>query len=360
MISIMNSVCVCGLIGLGLVGLTVSCAADEAKTAPAPIQISSPMDYQVFQRSSRGEGMVYLNGQINVPSETLEARFVGRSISGRLPGKWFEVARDPGTGKFNLARTLPAGGWYKLEMRATNGSLTVTQASVEHFGVGEVFVTAGQSNSTNCGQFQTKETSGMVSSFSGSNWQIANDPQPGAHDGSQGGSPWPGFGDAMYAKYKVPIAVAVTGHGGTSVNSWKPGDELFNWMMTRIKQLGRNGFRGVLWHQGESDVSMTSDEYYDKLAEVIKASNKQAGWAFPWFVAEVSYCPPNTYPTTRAAQEKLWKDGVALQGPDTDKLIGDNRDYDGGGIHFSPKGLKAHGEMWAVCVGKYLSRILGK
>ena len=79
-----------------------------------------------------------------------------------------------------------------------------------------MFVIAGQSNSTNSGQFTTKQTSGMVSSFGGTSWQVADDPQPGTSDNSKGGSPWPAFGDAMYAKYHVPIGIASTGFGGTS------------------------------------------------------------------------------------------------------------------------------------------------
>ena len=60
----------------------------------------------------------------------------------------------------------------------------------------------------------------------------------------------------------------------------------------------------------------------------------------------------------RNAQSRLWKDGFALPGPDTDTLTGDCRDLGGKGIHFSPKGLKLHGQMWADCVGKYVDGIL--
>jgi hypothetical protein len=236
----------------------------------------------------------------------------------------------------------------------------VATAKVENVGVGEVFIGAGQSNSTNCGQEKTKQTSGMVSSFSGAVWQLADDPQPGPHDHSQGGSFWPAFGDAMYAKYHVPIGVAVTGHGGTSVNQWQPGGELHTWMMTRINQLGKFGFRAVLWHQGESDVQMTTADYAQKLANVIQGAKTAAGWEFPWFVAQVSYLNPNqpTFASTRDAQKQLWDSGVALQGPDTDTLTGANRDNNGAGIHFSPKGLLAHGQMWTEKVSVYLDTLL--
>jgi hypothetical protein len=202
----------------------------------------------------------------------------------------------------------------------------------------------------------------MVSSFSGSNWQPANDPQPGVHDRTGKGSFWPAFGDALYAKYKVPIGVASTGHSGSSINQWQPGGEFYKWMMTRIGQLGPQGFRAVLWHQGEADVAMPSDEYARKLTTVIQTSTKEAGWDFPWFVAQVSYQSPTqkSFPTTRDAQKKLWETKVAQPGPDTDTLIGDNRENGGKGIHFSGKGQRAHGKMWADKVSVYLDKGLGK
>ena len=39
-------------------------------------------------------------------------------------------------------------------------------------------------------------------------------------------------------------------------------------------------------------------------------------------------------------------------------LTGDYRDFGGQGIHFSPKGLHAHGQMWADKVSVYLDRVL--
>jgi len=227
-----------------------------------------------------------------------------------------------------------------------------------------VFVGAGQSNSTNNGQFPIKQTTGMVSSFNGTAWRLADDPQWGVHDQTGGGSFWPAFGDAIYAKYHVPVGVATTGHGGTCVAQWQPdaSDGLFPWMMTRIYQLGPLGFRALLWHQGESDGGKPTQEYVTKLSTVIRRSKLDAGWEFPWFVAQASYIDANSHsePLVRAAQKELWDTGVALEGPDTDTLVGDNRDNNGKGIHFSPKGLKAHGEMWAEKVGAYLDSVLGK
>lgn len=328
------------------------------KSVPAEtdLTISSPREYQVIQRNSKTSGRVLVSGRTQTDASTIKLRVVGNSIADDLNAS-HSIAINPGTNKFSQWLIMPAGGWYRLEARALTDDRVIAEASVEHFGIGEVFVGAGQSNSTNCGQFKTTQTSGMVSSFSGKHWQIADDPQPGVADRSQGGSFWPAFGDKMFDELGVPIGVATTGYGGTSVNQWQPDGDLFQrWMMQRIHQLGPDGFRAVLWHQGESDVHMPSDEYYAKLKNTILSSVKYTGWEFPWFVAQASYhnAENSKYASVRNAQKRLWEEGIAQPGPDTDTLTGDHRDFNGKGIHFSPKGLKVHGEMWAEKVIPYV------
>lgn len=333
-------------------------AALTVPPAERELEILSPRAYQVFQRASERKGPVLISGKAQPDATSLEFKIVGHSAYGSLPSDWVALKWDQSSGSFNHRLELPAGGWYSLQVRARRGDELLAEAEVEKFGVGEVFVGAGQSNSTNCGQFATRQTSGMVSSFGGDHWQLADDPQPGVADRSQGGSFWPAFGDTLYQRYRVPIGVATTGFGGTSVNQWQPDGDLFNWTMTRVHQLGPLGFRALLWHQGESDVEMPSEEYYAKLKNVIVHSRVHAGWDFPWFVAQATYHNPSQpcSESVREAQARLWDDQVAYEGPDTDTLVGDHRDFDGKGIHFSPKGLKAHGEMWAQKVIEQLDR----
>jgi hypothetical protein len=356
-----------GFLGRVLTGglfSAVALAAPVAVGAEEPVEanvtVLSPRPLQVVQRATKSAGEVLVSGRVKAECDKVEVRFSGKGVAGDLPDQWHPVRCNTADKGFFGRVAVPAGGWYKVEIRATKGGQTAGEATIDKVGVGEVFVIAGQSNSTNCGQFKTKQTSGMISSFSGSAWQIADDPQPGTSDNSQGGSPWPAFGDAMYAKYKVPIGIASTGFGGTSVKQWQPGDGLFTNTLRRILQLGPGGFRALLWHQGESDVGMATDEYVRLLGVVIKESKRQAGWEFPWLVAQVSYHNPDKpkHDNMRAAHQKIWDLGLALAGPDTDTLTGDNRDLDGKGIHFSPKGLKAHGEMWAEKVGAYLDKTL--
>jgi hypothetical protein len=104
---------------------------------------------------------------------------------------------------------------------------------------------------------------------------------------------------------------------------------------------------------------MTPEEYVEKLSAVIAESKRLAGWEFPWIVAKVSYhnTEAPVHESMRIAHQRIWDLGIALEGPDTDVLGGDNRDEGGLGIHFSSKGLGNHGRMWADSVCAYLSKL---
>ncbi len=108
----------------------------------------------------------------------------------------------------------------------------------------------------------------VVATFSGTEWSLANDPQPGVQDNNRKGSFIPSFCDPLDRRYHVPIGIASVGHGSTSVRQWLPADTpihvmptitryvrtdtlvsdgaLLEGMMLRIHQLGVHGFRALL------------------------------------------------------------------------------------------------------------------
>jgi hypothetical protein len=304
------------------------------------------------------------------------------------------VAFDPVSGQFDAELNLSPGGWYRVTLRIVRENQTLATTTIENVGIGEVFVVAGQSNSTNHGSQKQSTATGMVSSFDGSRWTLANDPQPGTQDHSQGGSFLPAFGDAMHERFQVPIGVASTGAGATSVRQWLPKGErmskaptilanvrevspgvwestgeLYAGLMSRIDALGPHGCRAVLWHQGESDAGqaragypadrqISGQEYRDFLEKLVKASRDDAHWQLPWFNALATYHSEQDAADEefRAAQRSLWQSGVTLEGPDTDALRAEYRD----GVHFNGKGLTAHGKLWAEKVGAYVEEQLEK
>jgi hypothetical protein len=160
------------------------------------------------------------------------------------------------------------------------------------------------------------------------------------------GSFIPSFGDALYRRYDVPIGIASVGHGSTSVRQWLPAmtryiktnadgtlvsdGTLFEGMMLRIHQLGVHSFRALLWHQGEFDShqpvghDIDAVTYRSMIVILIRASRQQAGWDFPWFVAQATYHTPDdpSCAPIRNAQRSLWQSDLAIDGPDTDALAG--------------------------------------
>ena len=371
-----------------IVFLFVLAAATRVELrAGVELQLESPLDYQVVQRSTEESGKIRIAGKLSKPFA--DDLFVRARLDDSL---WTEIAKIPGQEiEFSGHLEAPAGGWYKLEVVAHSTS-TAFKASVEHVGVGEVFVIAGQSNSANHGAEKQKVETGKVANFDGKQWRIAHDPQAGASGG--GGSFVPPFADAIVEKFAIPVGIISTGVGATSVREWLPkgarfpnpptilnkvtelpdgsweskGDTFANFSNRVIKQ-GPHGFRAVLWHQGESDANqrdktrtLPGDLYREYLTQLINESRRDAGWDFPWIVAQASYHSPEDTgsPDIRAAQKALWDSGKAIEGPDSDALAGENRDNGGRGVHFSGPGLRAHGEAWAGKVTPWLQAQLEK
>jgi len=359
--------------------------------AAAGLTLSSPLGHQVLQRHSMDRGTVPLEGTDGSNDDGtihLETRFVA---DGR-PGPWQRIDAPTVKGRFRCRIEMPAGGWFRLEVRRLGRGpgqaheVVVDEARIEPVGMGEVFVVAGQSNSANHGEERQAPRSGTVSTFDGTRWRPAHDPQPGAS--GDGGSFLPPFGDALSRRLGVPVGLVACGIGATSVREWLPKGSRFpnpptlthrvrrldsgQWesdgaafegLVRRMEPLGPGGFRAVLWHQGESDANQADASrtlagplYRELLGRVIRESRQRIGWEPPWFVAQVSYHVPGDEASAeiRAAQAALWRDGLALEGPDSDALKGALRDSGGKGVHFSGPGLREHGLRWAEKVGGWI------
>ena len=343
-----------------------------------PFLIEAPVPYQIVQRGHDDKAW------LKVELSSVNKELVGKRLDYRLRihGHWSGWKRLEGewiNQRFTGRKKVPSGGWHTLEIRVTGNPGNRSQSVM--FGVGEIFVVVGQSNSANYGEKKQSTRTELVTAFDYENgkWQLAKDPQPGA--GGKGGSIMPILGDVLVEKFKVPVGIVAYGQGGTSVREWLPRGskfpnppsrlkrvrqmkdnqweslgEIYPGFIERMKLLGPNGFRAVIWHQGESDAnqkdpsrSLAGPIYEKCLTELIGQSRSDLGWKVPWFVAQVSYHVPGdeSDPAIRSAQANLWKKGVALEGPDTDQLKGSLRERNGQGVHFSGEGLHAHAQLWA-------------
>lgn len=350
------------------------------------LRIDSPQPYQVVQRNAKNVGTVRVRGKFAESAKAADG-LEYRIGSEAHPGDWRKLDATIKGGVFDATVEVTAGGWYTLAVRATVKGKPVTEANVERVGVGEVFVVAGQSNSANHGAEKQVTKTKRVSAFDGTDWQLADDPQPGASGTS--GSFLPPFGDAIAEKFGVPVVLVACGVGATSVREWLPkgatfpnppnieanvkkaGDtweskgDIYVTFRDRMKALGPNGFRAVLWHQGESDANqkdatrtLPGKLYREYLEKLIRDTRKDLGWEAPWFVARASYHGPDDEGSAdiRDAQASLWKDKLALEGPDTDALKGEWRDGGGKGIHFSGPGLREHAAKWVEKVAPWVEQ----
>jgi hypothetical protein len=371
--------------------IACNCFAAEELSARARLELSFPVDYQVHQRATREQGKIVVAGRW--PEGSREGAWLEVKLIGGGHAQWQQLFSRKQTEKeFHCEFNAPAGGWYRLEAQVRQQAVVSAEAAVEHVGVGEVFVIAGQSNSANHGEEKQRSATGRAAAFFQGKWQLAHDPQPGAS--GNGGSFIPSFADSMAERFKVPIGIVAAGIGATSVREWLPrGTRLSNpptltgnvrqlatgdWESTgtifenftsRLREFSPHGFRAVLWHQGESDANqkdpgrtLAGELYRQYVGQLIQQSRREVGWDFPWFVAQASYHGPEDTGSAdiRAAQRALWDSGVALEGPDTDALIGDLRDQAGKGVHFSGAGLREHGARWVDKVSPWLENQLAK
>lgn len=351
------------------------------------LTLTAPLDYQVVQRTYSEKGLLKITGELSedVPADaTVQVRVVNDNE--QTPWSQVNSVKDR---KIIASFEAPAGGWWQLEVQVSDGGKQLALGTVPHVGVGEVFVVAGQSNSANHGEEKQTTKTRRVASFDGTAWRIADDPQPGAS--GRGGSFVPVFADAVVAQEDVPVGIIACGIGATSVREWLPKGATFpnpptlvsrveqlpdgQWaskgvayedFVARMKSAGPEGFRAVLWHQGESDANQKDPSrtlsgrlYRESLEKIIRGSQREIGVEAPWFVAQVSYHGPDDEGSDdiRAAQASLWKDGIAFEGPDSDALKGKLRERDGKGVHFSGTGLREHGAHWAAKVLPWLDRL---
>ncbi len=357
--------------------------ADGAPPEPgsAALRVVRPVEWAVVQRHSRGEGAIPVEVRASLPAAgAIEVR-----VARAADAPWQSLAREEET--FTGLIAAPAGGWHRLEVRAIVEDMVVGEATVERVGVGEVFVVAGQSNSANHGEERLAPATDRVVTLDPEGvWRVAADPQPGAS--GDGGSFLPALGDRLEAEFKVPIGLVACGIGATSVREWLPegsrfpapptltarvrpvaggGFEsdgaAFAMLVGRMKQLEPTGFRGVLWHQGESDANQQDRSrtlpgplYEALLGRVIRDTRAEIGRNVPWFVARATYHVPGDESSTdiRVAQAAVCRDGVALPGPDTDRLKGPLRDSGGHGVHFSGAGQRRHAEAWFAVLAPWL------
>ena len=356
--------------------ILTSNVCDQAIAVDSSITITTPAPWQVIQRvgfdpknavnahpGDSAFGYAQITVQGTLPAEMpatamLQYRIVLMEVGQGKSSDWTSISAaglNRQDGAFHFPVIVPAGGWYRLEMATTEDFAGHRVfGMVQPFGVGEVFIVAGQSYATNTNEerFRISDPQGRVSALNVANsaWAVAHDPQP-VPDGSDGGSIWPALGDSLLHQLQVPIGFSNVAVGGTSSQQWMPDGTLHPRLQQAGQALGR--FRAVLWQQGESDVIAKTaiETYVANLQAIRKSAVRSWGFEPVWLLAKSTHHPtvyhdPEGEGRIRQATEQLCAIQGFGTGPDTDTLIGDNRGDQNSRRHFSAIGQRRAAALW--------------
>ncbi len=321
----------------------------------------------VFQRGNANTASVLVTGLAPPTTITVEARFVPLALDQGQPTGWIPLSFRGDTKAFQDNVTVSAG-WYRLDVRAKNGSTVLNLTSVNRVGVGEVFIIAGQSNAVggferppgavddrvSCLDFRQDELDEQLLPLRFSHVSYGSNIGP-----SQPPHIWGMLGDALVQRLNVPVLFLGAATAGTSSDQWRQaatGNNVLYGKPYPYRQLGvvlqhyvaRTGMRAVLWHQGEGDIGSSNNTYFNNLQYVIQKSRQQSEFGgLPWVISRVSYTQGQTNPNVIAAQNRLITDVPNVYaGPTTDDLIGsDNRLDDN--VHLGRNGLGRFADRWS-------------
>lgn len=214
-------------------------------------------------------------------------------------------AEDSITGTWKTTLTIPAGGLYRIET-----GLVVRSADEQfkwtfrgdtrlHFGVGDVFLIAGQSNSAGYGKdtaFDPPQI-GIHLFRNRHRWDLAAHPfnessfagdVSNAERGVSGVSPYLAFGKAFTKISHYPVGFIASAMGGMPIKRWNPnGGPLYKNMLKQTQACGK--IAGVLWYQGCSN---TNDkglvDYKDKYYDVINSFRRDLGYPVKFFTFQLN------------------------------------------------------------------------
>lgn len=272
---------------------------------------------------------------------------------------------------FSTHLEVPAGGWYKLELRYFDNNENVSTACVQPFGIGEVFLIAGQSYAENCNEeyLSIEDPEGRVAVYDLllRKWRIAHDPQPHVrvprddYGGRFKGTIWPAAMDLLLPLIRVPIGMVNVAVGATAIRQWLPGEKWFE----NLSEAGIrvHDFRCILWQQGESDIieKTPMDVYTSRLLQIKAELERNWGFSRCWLPAKSTLHPtvydePEREGKLRGAIDDLWRMPGFMPGADTDLLggIGLHRANRVGSGHFTLLGQKRAGLLWCIAIWNML------
>ena len=382
----------CPLIMKKLISTTLIAFCSVASVAQ--ISLSLPVERMIYQRNNSNQAYIHITGNFITEYDSIMAKVFPRVAGQGTEGTWQTIDYRDDKPYF-YGKYLAHGGWYKLGVKAYLNGEVVDSTGRERVGIGEVFAIAGQSNATGTTSvgygFETIEDRSNVLHYASK----TNDPNALPIGFSQMNSSavssdsifigpfqiapwhWGKLSEDLVDELNVPVLLFGAGFGGTHVNWWyqsaygiplsNPAPNSWNQDIFRhpygalenVLQYysSLTGIRAVLWHQGEADHALTTNQYKDLLEPVISKSREHIeSPSLAWVVARAAYSQGYANHIITAQDQVILNDANVFGGPNTDAFVGGN--YRSDDIHLDLSlGLTSHATSWfnALTTGTFFS-----
>lgn len=197
-----------------------------------------PGDWQLLQRRLDNTADCRIAGTWLDPRErmaTVEARIVDEVFQQPVAAHldWRDADTSPGRSWRHVFASIPAGGPYRIEtrLRLKGDNWRLAGDQVHHFGVGDLWLIAGDDNALGFGSGLAEDApeSGVCVFRRNERWAPASHP---LHDmtgirnnryfssGAAGQSPWLAFGRLLRRETGLPIGLIPAAQEGTALESW--------------------------------------------------------------------------------------------------------------------------------------------
>ncbi len=349
--------------------------------AKTTLSVASPANRLVFQRNQAGNAVIPVTGSGAWPEAAVEARVVDAGTG--QASDWTALGTVQPDFSYR-GRLTVAAGWYSLEVRA-RGEGNAATATVERFGVGEVFVVVGHSvahggeinlpgaeddrvstialpagDTEAQRRYKFTGDARFLPETVGRHFEANVQPAPAG----RGTYFWAAFAEHVAKAQNVPVLLLNAAFGGTSLEHWaksargEPFQHPFVIASIRMpyiqlehaltKYCAVTGLRAILADQGQNDwPEKDENKILTNYKAWIEQARKDAG--FPSLAVVVNrQSPPDGFGQIRRVQERMIQEHPhCFPGADYDTLAKeDTVDR----VHLSEAGARKAARLWAAAL----------